>query len=1042
ARAADLYRGDLLEGFGLRDSAAFDDWLFFQAEELRATLASALERLVHGHAVAGAYDTALPYARRLLALDPLHEPAHIQLIHLYAAAGQRAAALRQYDECVRILDEELGLPPSAETTALYEQVRTSPPSRYEPNEHTALPPLPGSSADATVPLRAARIQHNLPAQTTPFVGRKDELEEIVNRLQDPECRLLTLLGPGGVGKTRLALRVAEELAALPASGGGDSEFVAGDSSPEKHAQARIPTFEQGAFFVSLAPLATAEAIVPAVAEALGCSFHTDLDAAGRTTPQEQLLDFLRRKQLLLVMDNYEHLLRSVDGESVAFLVDLLAAAPHVKVLVTSRASLKVEGEHLYPLAGLRVPAPLSAAETWHAPGSYSAVDLFVQAASRARPDLLLSESDWPHVADICRMVEGMPLGILLAAAWTEVLSPAEIAAEIRRSLDFLETDQRDVPARQRSLRAVFDHSWRLLDDREQEVFRGLAVFQGGFTREAALAVVGASVRDLLSLVNKSLLVPTWQRYTLHELLRQYAADRLDAAPDGGRSVRDCHSAYYSAALERWALDLKGARQQQAIAEMNQEVENARAAWYWAVTNAQVDNLARGAEAIWLYHSWRMRYKEGEAALEAAARGIESLDSPDAVRVRARLLILCSYFQLEQGKPQTAATLQQATDLLTQLEQAGHDVRPEVALAALRRARMKRYLDPDPRAAMEAYEQCLALYEEIGDDWSLARVLNYLGRSAEHLGDYRHARALSERSIAIHRQLGNRRGMADTMLNLGVLSWVQGQLDEADRLLRDSLETFRQLDDWNRVAAALKNVGEVLVRRGRFEEGLAVMESSLDIYNDLGYAFGVWSLIPFLAEAQLHLGHYEEADRHGREALKIARWSSHRWGIGFAQFTNGLVALARGRGGEAFDICRSAVAEFDAAHHRENRGWAQGPLGLAALHVGECELARRAIVDAFQVGSDLGAFMPVLYALPAAALLLAHEGDAERARQVHACASRYGFIANSHWFHDVVTVPLAAAIGSLSPPADQRAQTELPAWDEMAAALVSEWAGDT
>ena len=200
-----------------------------------------------------------------------------------------------------------------------------------------------------------------------------------------------------------------------------------------------------------------------------------------------------------------------------------------------------------------------------------------------RPDFELRSQDLAHMAHICRLVQGMPLGILLAAAWVEMLTPEEIAAEIQRSLDFLETDLRDVPLRQRSIRAVFDHSWRLLDEREREVFQGLSVFRGGFTREAAPEVVGASLRDLMSLINKSLLHPSSPgRYELHELLRQYGAERLEPGDEHGAAVRDRHCAYYSSALERWAAELKGARQREALDEMDLEIENGRAAWYWAV----------------------------------------------------------------------------------------------------------------------------------------------------------------------------------------------------------------------------------------------------------------------------------------------------------------------------------------------------------------------------------------------------------------------------------------------------------------------------
>nr|NIV39498.1 hypothetical protein [Anaerolineae bacterium] len=723
ARAVALYQGDFLEGFSLRDSLAYDEWQFFQAEGLRQQLALALERLAVGYSARGNHKAALDYARQWPALDPLHEPAHQHLMRLYAQTGQRSAALRQYREAVRIFDEELGLAPSEETTDLYEQIRTGPAA-------SAAGAL-GLAEEMELPVRTARPHHNLPAQTTPFIGRQEERAEISARLQDPACRLLTLLGPGGIGKTRLAVQLAEDLLKV-------------EPAP----------FEHGVFFVPLASLPAAEGVVPAVAEALGYSFHATDEGGERETPRRQLLGYLQRKRLLLVMDNYEHLLAGSaprgDGDGsdgTGFVTDLLPAAPGVKILVTSRASLKVQGEHLYPLKGLPVPDPVLPipADDWQSLRGYCAVELFIQGARQVRPDLDLRSQDLAHVAHICRLVQGMPLGILLAAAWVEMLTPEEIAAEIRQSLDFLETNLRDVPFRQRSIRAVFDHSWRLLDEREREVFQALSVFRGSFTREAAQEVVGASLRDLMSLISKSLLHPSLPgRYQLHELLRQYGAEQLGLAADRGDAVRDRHCAYYSSALERWAADFKGARQREALEEMDLEIENGRAAWHWAVKRWQAARLAQGAEGIWLYHEWRLRLQEGEAAFEAAASALHAVDSPEAQRLRAKCLILWSNFHLNQGRRlQTIRTAGRGMDLLRHLEAAGHDVRPEMALALLHDARVKRYFRPDPLEAYQSYRQSAVLYEAVGDRWGLARALAYLGSMAEHLGRFDEAQELCD-----------------------------------------------------------------------------------------------------------------------------------------------------------------------------------------------------------------------------------------------------------------------------------------------------------
>lgn len=1023
AEAADLYRGDFMEGLSLRDSVEFDDWQFFHAEELRRQLALALDRLVRGHVDQGSFQAALPYARRRLALDPLHEPAHRQLMHLYALTGQRSLALRQYDECARLLNEELGLAPAAETRALYEEIHSRAYAVEGP------PAAPAAAFGAGPPLRTAPPRHNLPAQTTPFVGRTTDLAAISERLSEPACRLLTLLGPGGIGKTRLALRLAQDLV-------------------------EAGSYEQGVFFVPLAPLQSAEGIVPAVAEALSFSFSDEAQTRTGAVPRRQLLDYLRRKQLLLVMDNYEHLLANppgsdeapgkagVPGEAgvpattggVDFLTELLAEAPGVKVLVTSRASLQVQGEHLYPLAGLRVPEaalPLPA-DAGLIQGSYSAVELFVQGARRVRPDFELGSPAWTHVAHICRLVQGMPLAILLAAAWVEVLAPAQIAAEIERGLDFLESNLRDLPPRQRSIRAVFDHSWRLLGRRERELFQALSVFQGGFTREAAEEVAGASLRDLMSLVNKSLLLSSHPgRYELHELLRQYGAEQLGMAPDQGQAIRERHCVYYSAALERWSRELKGPHQRRALEEMDVEIENARAAWRCAVACGQLACLAQAVDGMWLYHAWRLRSQEGEAAFRAAADGMEGLTMPESQQLRAKCLILLSNFQIDLHRMGRAIrTAEQGQVLLSRLEQAGHDVRHEMALAAFHQARIKRYADPDPLEAKAHYLQSVALYKAVGDRWGQARALAYLGWMAEQLGRFGEAQELCERSLAIRQEMGDQRGMADAMLNLGIVAWVQGRFDEADRLLRESLGISRALDDWVQVARTVKSLGEVLVRRGLFEDGLALFESGGDIYDELGYTFGLTGLLPFVAEAKLHQGLYAAARADAQEG---ARWSArmkHRWGVGFGHFVLGLAQLAEGANAQALSSFTECLEAFVEVRQRENRGWALGPFGLATRATGDAALARDYVKEALEIGVELGAVMPLLYGLPVAALLLLDAGFADRAREVYAAVSQYEFVAKSRWFQDIVGRSLGAEAAGERGPA--------PSLEGLAVDLLAAW----
>jgi predicted ATPase/DNA-binding SARP family transcriptional activator len=1045
AQAAALYRDDFLAGFTLRDSSAFDEWQFFQTEGLRREMASVLERLVLGLGAQGAFEGAIPYARRWVALDLLHEPAHRHLMRLYAWSGQRAAALRQYAECERVLNEELGVSPEEETVQLGEAIQ----ERREP-----APPLGAPLGHAT-PVSAqafARKQpqpngicapdrfgtpHNLPAQLTPFVGRRALLAEIAGCLQDPDCRLLTLVGPGGSGKTRLALEAAA---------------------------AQRDNYAHGVYWVPLASIDAPEAIVPAVASALGFSFRADAGRGAeagsqqRSSLRQQLLGYLSQKNLLLLMDNVEHLLpparsrlRDTGGDEggAGLVTEMLEAAPRTKVLATSRVRLNVQGEHVYPVPGMDYPASgacvaptpptadgrtlspanrrsMSASASVGEGGKsrdwarYSAVQLFLHSARRALPGFELADGNLADVVEICRLVAGMPLGILLAAAWAGMLSPAEIVAEIRQSLDFLSADLRDLPERQRSMRAVFDHSWNLLAARERAAMQALSVFRGGFTRQAAYRVAGATLQELRALMDRSLLQRSpGGRFEMHELSRQYAAEKLEASPSDREAVRERHSAYYTAALQQWDTDLKGPRQQAALAEIEADGENARAAWDWAAEQGQVEWLDRAMEGLCRSFEWRGRYQEGEAACRMAAEKLRAGAFGPEVRVLARSLAWQGVFGQLMGHTERARhLLAQSLALLEGPELGERDARPGKAFVLLQMGRMLEHSDREE--ARRLCERSLALYRALGDLWGQANALNLLGYVHRLLGAYDQARQLCEGSLAIRRTLGDQSGIADSLLELGWAAILQARFEQGERLIRESLAIRREIGGRAVIAEGLLRLGVTLFWLGRFAEAHSLLEESVAVYGDLGERTPLAWSNNLLGLTKAHLGQYVSARAQAEVALALYRESDERAGVGHALLVLGHVALAVEAYAEARQCLLECVALYREVGVQDELGWALGDLAVAAYRLGDLDQARQHLCESLRMSTNISGFFPLWVTLPAIALLLADRGEVERAVELCALASHYPPL-HSRWFEDVFERHVAAASTRLSPQAAEAAR---------------------
>ena len=621
---------------------------------------------------------------------------------------------------------------------------------------------------------------NLPAQPTPFIGREHELAHIAERLNDSVCRLLTLVGPGGIGKTRLALQAAAD---------------------------RVGEYADGVFFVSLTPVGATTLISSAIASALQISFY------GQENPDAQLVNYLRRKHLLLVLDNYEHLLGGI-----GLLVDLLANAPRLKLLVTSRERLNMQEEWAMPVEGLPFPAQDINGNL----SRYSAVQLFVQTALRIDQFFSL-EGHEAAVADICRAVEGMPLGLELAATWLRVIPCSQIAGQIRRDLDFLATTLRNIEERHRSLRVVFEHSWSLLSVAERNVVMKLSVFRGGCDLEAAEQVAGASLRLVAGLVDKSLVrLNIAGRYDMHELLRQFAADKL-LEYDQVDAARHRHLQHYLSLTEELEKQYFGPQHMAAMDRLGAEYDNCQAALDWALQAGDTESGLRLANALGWF--WKLRGNRIEGIEWLNKFRVVSTTLPFLAQAKALL------FRLELGSEiddeERVKVL--GAEAVTWIEKV-EDSRLKAWLL-LTAAYNAYYLEPRAQAY---YEEALALFRGAGDQAGICKVLTLLSQRALQFGEFARVGELQAEAINLARQAVNKTALADLLMLAASKNWYQGKIDqETESLFHESLTLFRELRHKGGILMVLHVLGMFAWMRGESDRARELFVPSLQLAQEIG-----------------------------------------------------------------------------------------------------------------------------------------------------------------------------------------------------------------
>jgi predicted ATPase/DNA-binding SARP family transcriptional activator len=749
--AVKLYRDHFLTGFSLKDAPNFNEWAFAESEDLRRKLAEALSMLSEDHCALGQADQAIPYARRLVALDPLNESSHRQLMEVYWQAGQHSAALKQYQTCEQILRKELNLDPQPETRALYKKILKGEvkPTHIEKQTEAVLP------------------KNNLPLQLSSFIGREKEQDEIVNLAK--KNRLISLVGTGGIGKSRLSIQAGFAL---------------------------LNEFPNGTWLIELAPLSDPALVAQAIVNTLGL-----LEQAGRSH-LSILTDFLQNKRTLLILDNCEHLI-----QACAELAEtLLRACPELHILATSREALSIAGEAVYLVPSLTTPDPLKS--TLGTLSQYEAVQLFLERAQSAVRDFSLTQGNAHAIAQVCHHLDGIPLALELAAARVRGLSVEQIASRLDDRFHLLTGGARTVLPRHQTLQAMIDWSYDLLSESERTLLCRLSVFAGGWTLEAAEAVCAGDGLEsdeildlLLRLVDKSLVIAETQgaepRYDMLETIGQYAREKLWQTGEG-ELLRQGHLAYFVELAERAEPNLRAFGMIEWLNRLEAELDNIRIAMEYALESDIEVQLRMASALLWFW--WIRDYRlegigwlERALSIEAMERGSKPL-LPARAMLRAQACYAAGslatwWSPLMREKDHAASLLEESLALFWELGLAGRR--------------------------------------------GMAYTILSLRGAVSLQGDFDRARSLIEDSLILFREMGDKFGIAECMAGLGAIALEEGNIPQARVRFEEHLTLSKEFGDKDGIAACLFQLGYLAAQEGDYQRGLSLCEESLAIARELG-----------------------------------------------------------------------------------------------------------------------------------------------------------------------------------------------------------------
>ncbi|MEM7332575.1 MAG: BTAD domain-containing putative transcriptional regulator [Chloroflexota bacterium] len=754
--AIDLYRGEFLAGFEVRGSSPeFEAWRLVEQERLRALASTGLQQLIRHARRQGQWRSGLQFAAQLLQLDPLNETAHTLKMELHLRNRERTAALKQYQRCQQILMDELGIEPLPATQKLGQRLRTATPQISQ-----------------------------LPVDPSPLVGRSAEISTLVTMLLAPEKRLVTLTGIGGIGKTRVALATA------------------------RYFNGRLL---HGVIFVSLIGIEQPERLALRLVDALG--IDEQLLASGELSPDEVIVNHLRERECLLVLDNYEPLL--AHPKATRLVETLLQQAPEVRLLITSRESLQLYEETVILLDGLHVSAP----------------KLFTQHAAQVRGESL-PEDQTAQIETLCQLLANVPLAVELAAGQTRTDTVSNITARIEETLDALQTTFRNLPPRQRSLRAAFNYSWELLAPTQQVQLAQLVLFEGDFDDEAASAL-GVEYDALTSLVTKSLVqAQPKRRFLLHPLIREFANEELRGAERNDTARQFCD--HFAKTFTHWSKALGRNLTNEALAAWRLDSANVVQAWRLAINERYALALLRLNTPLGKFHDWRNWYQAAETLYTDAANALVDWREGDGQELEAYgdILLRQAWFIYVQGR------IREALGLMSDLEPLlvrGGDAQ---SIEIWRRAFLQMTLKAGEYGrAQTLANDLLASSDPTRDPESHANRLYDSFHLFTATGDYGRATELIHEAHEIFTELGDTRREQMCRYALGNLARSQGNYVEAIEILRDCLAARSGLGDAKSIANTQATLADALCASGGLDEAQSLAASACDVYAELDDEIG-------------------------------------------------------------------------------------------------------------------------------------------------------------------------------------------------------------